>query len=309
MKSNGKIGENLFKSTKSVILLAVLCTVLWGSAFPGVKMSYRYFHIESGDVSTTMLLAGARFFLAGVIALVVYFIYSKRIILPQKADIKGIILTGIIQTGLQYFFFYIALSHLSGAKGAILATTITFFSVFLAHIMFQNDKVNVRKIMGCIVGFAGIIIINLKNGGNLGKFSVLGDVFMLLSTFSAALGAMISKIVARKINPVLVTGYQMMLGGAMLAIVGGASGGELSTDSINGVVLLIYLAFVSAIAFSIWTTLLKYNKPSNITIFNFAIPIFGTSLSAIFLHESIGGIQNIAALICVCLGIYIVNKK
>lgn len=304
-----KLKTNLFEMKQSVILLAILCTALWGSAFPSIKISNQYFGITSDMIGKTMLLAGIRFTMAGVLTLLVYFITIRKIILPQKSDVKGIIITGIIQTGLQYLFFYIGLSNITGAKGAILATTITFFSVFLSHLMFQDDKLNLQKFLGCMIGFAGIIIINLKDGGNLGKFRLIGDGFMLLSTFSAALGAMISKVVSKKFNPVALTGYQMTLGGIILAIIGILAGGKLSSDSLNGYILLVYLSMVSAIAFSIWTTLLKYNQPSKIAIFNFAIPIFGTILSAIFLKESIFSIQNLIALLCVCSGIYVVNKR
>lgn len=304
-----KLKTNIFERKHFVIILAILCTALWGSAFPSIKISNQYFGITSDMIGQTMLLAGFRFTMAGVLTLLVYFISIRKIILPEKSQIKGIMLTGTIQTGLQYLFFYIGLSKITGAKGAILATTITFFSVFLSHIMFQDDKLTIRKFAGCFIGFAGIIIINLKNGGNLGKFSFTGDGFMLLSTFSAALGAMISKVVSRKFNPVALTGYQMTLGGILLTIVGIVTGGKLSSSSMNGYILLVYLSMVSAIAFSIWTTLLKYNQPSKIVIFNFAIPIFGTTLSAIFLKESILSIQNLIALICVCSGIYVVNKR
>lgn len=300
--------KNLFEKKHYVILLALLCTALWGSAFPGVKISYQYFQISNTMIGQTMLLAGFRFTIAGILTLIAFFISARKIIIPEKGQLKGIALTGVIQTGFQYLFFYIGLSNITGAKGAILATTITFFSVFISHIMFQDDKLNLRKIAGCIIGFAGIIIINLKDGGNLGKFSLIGDGLMLLSTFSAALGAMISKVVSRKINPVLLTGYQMTLGGLLLLFIGLLTGGRLHSSSVNGYVLLVYLSMVSAVAFSIWTTLLKYNQPSKIAIFNFAIPIFGTILSAIFLGDNIVSTQNLLALLCVCAGIYVVNK-
>lgn len=300
--------KKIFEKNHYVILFALLCTVLWGSAFPGVKISYQYFGISNDRIGQTMLLAGFRFTMAGIITLVVSFISAGRMILPERQQIKGIVITGVIQTGLQYLFFYIGLSNITGAKGAILATTITFFSVFISHLMFQDDKLNLRKVTGCIIGFIGIIIINLKDGGNLGKFAFLGDGFMLLSTFSAALGAIISKVVAKKMNPVLLTGYQMTLGGTLLIIVGFLSGERLNSAPIKGYGLLLYLALVSAVAFSIWTTLLKYNQPSKIAIFNFAIPIFGALLSALFLGDAIVSIQNFLALICVCSGIYVVNK-
>jgi drug/metabolite transporter (DMT)-like permease len=73
--------------------------------------------------------------------------------------------------------------------------------------------------------------------------------------------------------------------------------------------LLVYLVILSSAAFSLWTTLLKYNRVSMITVFNFMVPIFGTLLSALFLNESFLEWKNALALLLVCLGIWLVTKE
>ena len=75
-----------------------------------------------------------------------------------------------------------------------------------------------------------------------------------------------------------------------------------------GVCLLLYLALLSSVAFTIWTTLFKYNPVGRISVYNFLNPLFGTLFSAAILHEKILEVKNIIALILVCIGIYIVNK-
>ena len=72
---------------------------------------------------------------------------------------------------------------------------------------------------------------------------------------------------------------------------------------------MLYMALLSSVAFTLWTTLLKHNRVGKISVYNFLVPVFGTILSALFLGESIWSWQNILALVLVCAGIYIVNRK
>ena len=69
------------------------------------------------------------------------------------------------------------------------------------------------------------------------------------------------------------------------------------------------MASLSAIAFALWSQLLKYNKVGVISVFNFLIPVFGTILSAIILKENIFDIKILVALLLVCTGIYLVYKS
>ena len=65
----------------------------------------------------------------------------------------------------------------------------------------------------------------------------------------------------------------------------------------------------TAIAFALWSQLLKYNKVGIISVFNFLIPVFGTILSSIILKENIFDIKILVALLLVCTGIYLVYKR
>ena len=72
-------------------------------------------------------------------------------------------------------------------------------------------------------------------------------------------------------------------------------------------ILLIYMALLSTVSFSIWAQLLKYNPVGKVSIFGFSIPVFGVALSALVLKENIFTVQNLAALVLVSIGILIVN--
>lgn len=300
---------NEFRKPRNIIIIAIICTALWGSAFPAIKIGYNLFNIAGNDISTKLLFAGIRFILAGLMVAIYYCISNKRLALPGKESIRGIAVLGLVQTTLQYVFFYISLVYLSGVKGSILNSIGNFFAVILAHFFFSNDKLNLQKILGCLLGFGGVVLCNIESGSMDLSFNIMGEGFILIAAFCFAMGSVITKFVTRKNNSVMVTGYQLMLGGMVLAILGLVMGGTLSFNSIGANMLLIYLAVLSAVAFSLWAQLLKYNSVGKISIYCFLNPVFGVILSGVFLGEEFLNIECFGALLLVSLGIYIVNKK
>lgn len=306
---NEKNQKKLFlESAKGIFLLAVTATFLWGSAYPCVKTGYLLFNIPVEDTGGKLLFAGLRFFLAGVFTLIAVVVIQKKIVMPKKTDMPWIALLGIVQTSIQYLFFYIGLSNTTGVKGAILVGTGTFIAVILSHFFYKDDKLNLIKIFGCIIGFIGIVFINTSGVGG-GSFSLKGEGFLLIAAIAFAVGSLISKEAAKNSDPMMITGYQLFFGGGVLIAAGIINGGKLSYVSANGILILLYLAFLSAAAFTLWTMLLKHNKVGRIAIYNCLVPVFGTILSAVFLKEEFLVFQSSVALLCVCMGIYLVNKE
>lgn len=301
--------KNFLQRGPIIILLALFCTVLWGTAYPAVKIGYELFAIDSANDFGKLLFAGLRFTLAGLMTLAVSVILQKKLVIPQRQHWRGIALLGLVQTTGQYIFFYLGLSNTTGVKGSILYALATFFVVIFAHFLFPDDKMNLQKILGCCIGFVGVLLITFDGTGLGGGFTFTGEGFIMLSTLSSALGALISRGVAQGQDPVVVTGYQLTGGGLILIFIGLIGHGHFDSITAPGILLLLYMAFLSAAAFTVWTMLLKYNPASKIAVYNFLIPIFGTTFSVMFLNESIFNLRSLLALILACAGIYIVNKE
>ena len=301
--------KNFLQRGPIIILLALFCTILWGTAYPAVKIGYELFAIDSANDFGKLLFAGLRFTLAGLMTLAVSVILQKKLVIPQRQHWRGIALLGLVQTTGQYIFFYLGLSNTTGVKGSILYALATFFVVIFAHFLFPDDKMNLQKILGCCIGFVGVLLITFDGTGLGGGFTFTGEGFIMLSTLSSALGALISRSVAQGQDPVVVTGYQLTGGGLILIFIGLIGHGHFDSVTAPGILLLLYMAFLSAAAFTVWTMLLKYNPASKIAVYNFLIPIFGTTFSVMFLNESIFNPRSLLALILACAGIYIVNKE
>lgn len=290
-----------------LLLPALFCTLLWGSAFPAVKTGYALFQIGD-DAASKLFFAGWRFMLAGIAVLAVSVVMNRKLLIPQKRKWKGILLLGVVQTTFQYVFFYIGLSHTTGVKGSVITAMTTFLAVGISHFLFPDDRLNTRKTIGCLIGFAGVLMITISSADSLrGGFAWNGEGFMLLSTIASGGGAVISKFVAKGQSPMMVTGWQLTLGGAVLLIAGIVGGGHFNSITPQAIALLAYLIFLSAAAFTIWTALLKQYPVGRVTVYNFLVPVFGSLMSGVVLHETVFTVRNILSLVLVCSGIILVN--
>ena len=293
-----------------VVSFTLICCLLWGSAFPCIKIGCGMFDIDSASTSSQILFAGLRFLLAGIMAAVAGSIAERRVLVPHREEIPRVCLLSLFQTILQYTFFYIGLSHTTGMKSSVITASNVFLSIIVSAFVFRTEKLTSQKLVGCLTGFAGVILINLTRGSDL-SFRFTGEGLVFLSALSYAFSASITKRFSSSSDPVLLSSWQFIIGGAFMIAVGLVSGGQIGNAGIGGAAMLLYLAFISAAAFSLWSLLLKYNPVSSVSVFGFMNPVFGVILSALLLSEKppAGPLRTVAALVLVAAGIVIVNGK
>lgn len=305
------MNKNTLTKTPVVCALAILCCILWGSATPSIKKGYELFHIVSDDIWAQILFAGMRFTLAGILTIIFGSLISKKALVPKKKSLAPIVKLAMVQTILQYVFFYMGHAHTSGVKAAIINGSNVFLAILFAVLIFKYEKMTWVKLIACIAGFAGIVIINLTGSGIDMNMSFMGEGAILISAAAYALSSGMIKKYSQDENPVILSGYQFFLGGAVMCIIGFAAGGRISGFTFASTSLLIYMAMISSVAYTVWGILLKYNPVGKVTVFGFTNPIFGVILSAIFLGErsQAFGWQGIIALALVCTGIFMINKS
>ena len=267
------------------------------------------FAVDTESIPSLMLFAGMRFSLAGILVIVFGCITQKKFLLPKAKNLWRIGLVSVFQTIAQYSFFYIGLAHTAGVKASVLNGLGVFFTIISACFIFRTEKFNLIKLLGCILGFGGIVLINI--GGDFSfTFSLLGEGFVIFSGLSSAIAAGLVKIFSKYENTTALCGYQFFFGGIVLIILGLSLGGKINGVSVGAVFMLLYLAFLSACAFTLQGFLLKYNPVSKVAVFKSTNPLFGAVFSAIILGESEQLLSwfTLLALVLVCLGIFIINK-
>lgn len=293
-------------------LIAIFCNILWGSAFPVLKIVYSEMGIVSSDLGGTITFISLRFFLAGILIFVYGLCTGVPLFKISKSELLLITILGLFNTTLQYFFFNIGVNNTPGIKASILGQVGIFFSVILAHFIYKDDKLSLRKVFGLLLGFIGLVLVNLNKGSDgMFSFTLLGEGFMILSGIVSSLAMFVAKRLGKSLPSVVYSSWQMIIGSVLLFIVGTCMGGDVRALHFTplSTVLLLYLSLLSSVAFCLWYYILQFRKIGEISMYKFVVPISGTLLTALFVPSEKLLPIYIVALLLVSLGIIIVNKK
>ena len=300
--------ENLTRPV-IVTLLACLCCLLWGSAVPFINLGYQLFAIPEGETASQILFAGCRFTLAGLLAVLIASVPRRRFVLPRPGNWGRVVRLSLVQTIAQYVFFYIGVAHTTSVKGAIIQGLNAFVTILIACYVFRSERMSARKWLGGLVGVAGIVLVNMDGMHIDPSVSLLGEGFLVISMVASAFSSGLIKRYSQHEEPVCLSGWQFVLGGAAMIAVGLLLGGRLHPQSLLAMPVLLYLAMISAVAYSIWAVLLKVNPVSRVAVFTFLQPVFGVLLSLLLVDRGadVPLLRYGAALVLVCASIAVVN--
>ena len=293
-----------------VMLLAGLCCLLWGSAIPFINLGYRYFGVSAGDTATQILFGGCRFFLAGFLTILFESVARKSPAFPKRTSWGNVVKLSLAQTIIQYVFFYIGVAHTASAKGAIIQGLQAFTSILIACFIFRTERMNALKWIGGLIGVAGVVGVNWAKDGFGGGVRLIGEGFVIISMVASACSTGLIKKFGQFDSPVVMSGWQFMLGGAVMALGGFAAGGRLVSDNPMAYAVLLYLALLSAVAYSLWAVLLRANPVSRVAVYTFLQPIFGVILSLLLVDRNSDAplLRYAAALAMICVSIAVVNR-
>ena len=228
---------------------AALCCFLWGSATPAIKTGYTLFSIAADDTPTVVLFAGIRFFFAGIFTTLFGSLIQKKVLLPRSViAFKKVVALAMVQTILQYFFFYGGLTRCPGVKSSVILATNVFASLLIAALLFKQEKLTLLKILGCVIGFVGVVLVTVSGKSVDYHISFGGEGFIFLSSLCYGLSGCLMKSFSRDESPVMLSGWQFTFGGAVMIFTGFCLGGRFSGFTALSVLLLAYLVFISAVA-------------------------------------------------------------
>ncbi len=297
---------SIFQRPVWVTVFALTAAIAWGWAFPLIKIGFSAFGITADMTGCKMLFAGIRFAAAGLIVLAVARSSGRSFKTDIKQDWWFILAFALMNTALHYFFFYIGMSHSEGSRAAILNSLSTFLVVLLACVCFKSDRLTPRKMLGCAIGFGGVLALNL-GGADSGRFTWLGDGMIIVNAICSACANLMIRGLSRRVDVFVGTGYGLTIGGLLLIVPGLALGGLLPTVNILGIICLVLLIAISALGFALYNKLLTLNPVGKVAIYNSLIPIVGAVTSCLCLGETFHAKYALAGGLA-ALGIYIINK-
>ena len=297
---------SIFQRPAWVVVFALTAAIAWGWAYPLIKLGFDEFGITTEMTGSKMLFAGIRFAISGLIILTIARSANRQFAVKAPINWLYILIFALMNTTLHYACFYIGLSHSEGARAAILNSLGVFLLVLLACMFFKTDRLTTRKILGCAIGFAGILALNI-GGADSGNFTLLGDGMIILNALCSAVAGLMTRGLSRRVDVFVGTGYSLAIGGVLLVIPGIAMGGTLPHITFVGIAILAGLICISTLGFALYNKLLSCNPVGKVAIFNSLIPVVGAITSCLCLHEPFYWKYIIAATLATA-GIYIINK-
>lgn len=295
------VQENDHRWTR-VLPPVLLCAVLWGSAFPGIKTVYRIW-AESGvqaGLAEYWWLAGVRFTLAGAGLLLV----ARRPWFEFRRTPKRLLLGfALTQTFGQYLLFYYGIAVASGSLAGLLASVGSFWWMVLAPLLGAAAWPRLSQWLAIAVGAVGVVLATAAPGADAGR-PWLGALVLVAAMFMGALGIIQFGKLRATIGARAATGFSLLAGGLGLLAMGAPAFAKTAVlMPLPAMGITVWLAFVSAFAFSLWNHLSTIHPVPLLAGYRFLIPLMGVLESVIFLGERpgwglwAGGVLVVGALV------------
>lgn len=301
-----KLKDFFIKNKVGVFLTALFCTVCWGLCYPLIKLNQNYFSVESTDIFSQFFLAGVRMTFSGILIFIICFL-TKSFCLPEKKQWTGVIFITLFQTIIHYALTYLGQGMTDGSKTPILKEISAFFIIIIMNFVSKDDKLTLNKIIGCLLGFSGVVIINLSGGFN---FNIQpGDIIIIGAALSNAIGQVFLKFSSSSArSPFTIVAFSHFTGGLIMLLIGIIGGGKLIATDTASYFLLIAIVFTTAIPYMLWSQLYKYNKASIMSVYCLMTPMFGMLFTSLFFGNSnVFSLYSVGALVLISLGILCVN--
>lgn len=289
--------------TLIIPLLAITACVLWSTAFVAIKIGLNF--------SRPLSFAGMRFIIAGII-LMPFCGGITRYFTTVISHVKIILFLSFFQTFLLYGLFYMGMTMVSGAVGAIVVGSSPLFTAIIAHYCMTDDRMTVYQTASIMSGIIGVCVISMSRQPWLssGWREFTGILILILGNMSCAIGNVIVAKDRQNINPLILNSSQIFLGGGFLFLISlPLEGMPNFVYPLKFYLVLLWLAVISAAAFSLWFVLLKRPevKVSELNIWKFIIPVSGATLSWIMLPGESPNRMLVIGMIFIALSIVISN--
>jgi drug/metabolite transporter (DMT)-like permease len=285
-------------------ILAIISCLLWSSAFAGVKIGLQY--------TPPIQFAGIRFFISGLLVSPLAFHLNRDYFSIVRKNLGLILLFAALQTFLQYIMFYKGISMIPSSVAAIIIGSQPFFIALVAHFLMKGDRITWTRLAVIMLGMAGVVLVSLgRDPASISGRIALGGILLMvginiLSGFNNVLIAS----ERRKIPPLVISSSSMSIGGLALFLVAlPLEGLDLQPKPVNYYLALSWLSILSAVAISIWLTLLKRPgvKVSDLNLWKFIIPLAGAILSWLLITEEKPQIISMAGMVIIAISLFILN--
>jgi drug/metabolite transporter (DMT)-like permease len=289
------------------ILIVHFC---WAISGPITKLSYAGLGVSGADGFALVQLAGIRLLGAGAIGLAYCRIRGVPLLPKRPSDFWQITKLGLIMGVAQYLFFNFGAAFSSGVQTSILSSAGAFCGILISALLFKEDRLTARKLLGCALGAAAVLLLNWEDLQRGVTASLLGALLLVLGQVAGCFGAAYLKMLSQGRSAIWVGSWQSVVSGTLLLLAGLWGRGVLSFAAGSAAVLpTAVLLLTSGAALILSNQLYKYNSLSRVMIFSLLSPVLGVFSSALLLGDSLHSGFVLASLLVNCAGVALVTTE
>jgi len=270
-----------------------LVMFLWALCFPLITAGLA--------AAPPFYYAALRSLVAGAALLVPAFILRRP--MPRGRSVwLGLLGVGLFATSLGFAGMFLAGGIVSPGLATVLANVQPLIAAVLAYLIL-SEKLGPKRRIGLSLGFAGILLIALPGFGEASANSTpLGLAYILLAALGVAVGNVLLKRLTGKVDLLMATGWQFILGSAPLILASRLFEAPTQVDwspAFIGILLALSL-LGTALAFALWFSVLHRGELTRLNTFTFLTPGLALIIGIAFFSESLrlvelGGIALVSA--------------
>lgn len=249
------------------------------------------------------------------IAALALIIFMKALGISFQTDLREVrelFILGLLNNIIPFLFIVFGQKEATGGLAAIMIATTPLFTVIIAHYYTVDEKMDINKVFGILVGVIGVFFVVLPENGEKVTFASSSILFFLVAACSYALASVFGKRFSKRgANPIFIATGQITCSFILLTPISLYMLSDISFSNIHietWVALLILSIFCTAVAFIIYFHLLSTIGASNLQLVTLIIPFSAIALGFLFLDEIMEW-NHIIGMIIICFGLYAMNKK
>ncbi len=282
-----------------------ILSAIWGSAFIAIKVSLNYF--------APISVASYRLIVATIFLFIFYIIGRYKTSLTRK-DLIMLLFVGIVGNFLPFYLISWSEQHIQSSTAGILMGVGPILTLILSHFFTRDDRFTYSKLVSISIGFIGVLFIfEISTLFNFGSSNSL-QLFSKLLIIIAALGYMISNIVAyntlKHIDSFSITFFATFFGALVsIPFLLYSETVQPSYVNFNALLPILYLGiFPTALAFQLRYYITKTSGPVFLSYVAYLIPIFALIWGFVLLSEKIY-LNSIIGITLILFGVYIGKKN
>ena len=284
------------------VVLFLLLSLLWGGSFIAIEVGLDYY--------PPVLYAAYRFDIAALV-LVSYVLLTEREPFPRtRGDLAAILFSGGLSVAVNNTLLFVGQQYTTSGIASITYSLVPIATAAVAALWVGGSDLDARGAVGVVLAFVGVGLVAQPDPANLAGGVTIGVGLISVGVLAVSVGSVGLRTVETSFSSIALTGWAMLFGGLLIHgfSVGFRETQQLPSTELPALVALLFLGVLSsAVAYSIYFTLLDRLGAFEINLVSYVVPVVATVTGALLLAEPVTAF-TVAGFVVIVVGFGLLKR-